>query len=254
LELGFNVVAIEADPNLYQFGLESFSKEIYEKRITLINAAVVSRQRNLSQAKISFYPHSKNTLWGSVDIDFVYRNTAIHKSPHDPEITINTISLEELVERYGCPIFLKVDIEGMDAEVVEDLDRIPVLPEFISWETGKRSLFRVLYTHMRLFGLGYRRFRVTQQMYSLHDSAAQSSGPIPSHHPSQWRGILSAMLTHIILFVIYKIIGPRSVFSWAENHTISIINTLPRYLRKEMSRRSIPFPGWFDSHAALPKK
>jgi FkbM family methyltransferase len=254
LALGFNVVAIEADPNLYRLGLQSFSKEIGEQRLTLIHAAAVSKERRLRQPQILFFPHAKHSVWGSVDIDFVYRNTHAHQSPHEPAITIDTISLEEVVEKYGCPIFLKIDIEGMDAEVVEDLDRLPVTPEFVSWETGKKSLFQVLHTHLRLFGLGYRKFRIVQQMSSAFDYSPHSSGPMPSHHPSKWRGILSTMLTYTFLFMIYKLIGPSSLSSWAEHHSSSMINTLPRYLRKEMIKRRIPFPGWFDSHAALPKK
>jgi len=254
LALGFNVVAIEADPNLYRLGLKSFSKAISEQRLTLINAAAVSREQRLSRPQISFFPHSKNSLWGTVDVDFVHRNTTAHQSPHEPAITIDTISLEEVVEKYGCPIFLKIDIEGMDAEVVEDLDRLPVIPEFVSWETGKKSLCRVLHTHLRLFGLGYRKFRIAQQMFSSPDFPSHSSGPIPSQHPLKWRGILSTMLSYILLFIIYKLIGPGSIFSWAEHHSSSIINTFPRIVRKETIKRRIPFPGWFDSHAALPKK
>lgn len=254
LALGYKVIAIEADPNLYRLGLKSFSKEIVEQRLTLINAAAVGRARRLRQPQIAFYPHSKNSLWGSVDSDFVQRNTNTHKSPHEPAITIDTISLEEIVEKYGCPIFLKVDIEGMDAEVVEDLDRLPAKPEFVSWETGKKSLRQVLHTHLRLFGLGYRKFRIVQQSFRSFDVSSHSSGPMPSRHPSKWRGILSTMLTYTLLFIVYKLIGPSSIFTWAEHHASSIMNTLPRYLRKEMIKRRIPFPGWFDSHAALPKK
>ena len=254
LASGFNVVAIEADPNLYRLGLKSFSKAINEQRLTLINAAAVSRAQRLRQPQISFFPHSQNSLWGSVDIDFVHRNTYIHKSPHEPAITIDTISLEEVVEKYGCPIFLKIDIEGMDAEVVEDLDRLPAIPEFVSWETGKKSLFQVLHTHLRLFGLGYRKFRIVQQMFRSFDFPPHSSGPMPSRHPSKWRGILSTMLAYTFLFIVYKLIGPSSIFTRAEHHASSMINTLPRYLRKELIKRRLPFPGWFDSHAALPKK
>ena len=254
LALGFKVVAIEADPNLYRLGLNSFSKEISEQRLTLINAAAVSKEQRLRRSKISFFPHSQNSLWGSVDIDYVHRNTTAHKSPHEPAITVDTISLEEVVEKYGCPIFLKIDIEGMDAEVVEDLERLPAIPEFVSWETGKKSLCQVLHTHLRLFGLGYRKFRIAQQMFGSPDFPSHSSGPMPSQHPSKWRGILSTMLTYTFLFIIYKLIGPSSIFSWTEHHTSSLINTLPRYLRKDMIKRRIPFPGWFDSHAALPPK
>jgi FkbM family methyltransferase len=254
LASGFNVVAIEADPNLYRLGLKIFAKEINEQRLVLINAAAVAREKRLRRPQISFFPHSQNSLWGSADIDFVHRNTYTHKSPHEPAITIDTISLEEVVEKYGCPIFLKIDIEGMDAVVVEDLDRLPAMPEFVSWETGKKSLCQVLHTHLRLFGLGYRKFRIVQQMFRSVDFPPHSSGPMPSRHPSKWRGILSTMFAYTFLFIVYKLIGPNSIFTWAEHHGSSMVNTLPRYLRKEMNKRRIPFPGWFDSHAALPKK
>jgi hypothetical protein len=63
LASGFNVVAIEADPNLYRLGLKSFSKAINEQRLTLINAAAVSRAQRLRRPQISFFSSlSKFTL------------------------------------------------------------------------------------------------------------------------------------------------------------------------------------------------
>ena len=79
---------------------------------------------------------------------------------------------EELVQRFGCPQFLKIDIEGADA------------PFWLIWldcrrdrntsaETGKESLQGVLQQHQQLQKLGYGRFRVVA---GLSRTSASSHG------------------------------------------------------------------------------
>ena len=75
-------------------------------------------------------------------------------------------------------------------------DRPAVLPAYVSWETGKQSLAKVIASHLRLRRLGYRNFRVVQQTKvhrqlrpqdasdGLEPFPEQSSGPMPFRHPS----------------------------------------------------------------------
>ena len=263
LATGYRVVAVEADPALHALGLQCFAEYIESGQLTLIHAAVTGWRRRQSHETIPFHPHAENSLWGTASDPYRERNAQIHGKPHELPVDVPTTSLERLVAEHGCPHFLKVDIEGMDAEVVNDLERLTALPAYVSWETGKRSLSEVLATHLRLWRLGYQRFRVAQQMHMSRnlqrsDNSAgfsrfgeHASGPMPERHPARWSGVVGVLLKYAMLFAVYRLVGPGSPFWWAERHHSPLVNAVPRRLRSIMDRRSIPFPGWFDSHAAL---
>jgi FkbM family methyltransferase len=164
LNAGYRVVAVEADPALYASGLAQFAESIEKKQLTLIHAAVVGWRRRQSSGTLLFHPHAANSLWGTASASFRERNEHVHGKPHEPPIEVPTTSLERLITEHGCPFLLKVDIEGLDAEVVNDLERLTVLPAYVSWETGKHSLREVMASHLRLRRLGYGRFRIAQQI------------------------------------------------------------------------------------------
>lgn len=265
LDAGYRVLAVEADPEIRATGLQRFADKIESRQLVLVHAAAVG-WRTLQQNKsITFHPHQTNSQWGTVDPAFLQRNADIHLQPHAPAISVPAISLERLVTDHGCPHLLKVDIEGMDAAVINDLERLAVLPPYVSWETGKHHFLKIVALHLRLYRIGYRRFRVVQQMYASNQFPAidgpahilpgrpHSSGPMPDTHPQPWQGIARVLLKYAALFIAYRLIGPGSPFWNAERHQSRLVNTLPRKIRSFVTKRSIPFPGWFDTHAALPE-
>lgn len=220
----------------------------------------------MSKDEIEYHPHSKNSAWGSADEYFVCRNTEHFRMPHDPAVMVRTTTLEKLVEQFGVPYFLKIDIEGLDSAVVADIERLPAFPAFVSWETGKRNLIETLRLHLMLWMLGYDRFRVMQQCYN-HEKTYQplasieakkfepaSSGPMPDRCRQHWHCLLYSANAHLCLSLIYRIIGPYSVWSWAERSLPRQAADMLKSVRSNLSRRSIPFPGWFDAHAALSER
>ncbi len=263
LDLGYRVVAVEADPKLHQQGYDRFQNAIIDGRLVLLHAAVIGWERALGVQMMRFYPHATNTVWGSVDHAFVTRNTDVHKQPHEPAVEVKTTTLEQLVRAHGCPFFLKVDLEGMDAEVIEDIARLPTPPAYASWETGKKNLKRTLKTHLMLYFMGYGRYRIAQQANNPKKSyqqpktgqqiqfAPHSSGPMPDTHPERWWGILPVLILQILMFGLYQLIGPASLWTWAEGGVPLIIRRPMKGIRAAMARKSIPFPGWFDTHVAL---
>jgi FkbM family methyltransferase len=266
LDSGFSVVAVEADHSLYECGLCRFEKQIQTGRLILIHAVVVGWEQGLSKDEIEYHPHSTNSVWGSADERFVRRNAEHFRMPHDPAVMVRTTTLEKLVEQFGVPYFLKIDIEGLDSAVVADIERLPAFPAFVSWETGKRNLIETLRLHLMLWMLGYDRFRVMQQCYN-HEKTYQprasseskkfepaSSGPMPDRCRQHWHGLLYSANAHLCLSLIYRIIGPYSVWSWAERSLPRQVADMLKSVRSDLSGRSIPFPGWFDAHAALSER
>ena len=261
LALGHRVVALEANPALAQQGRERFAAAIAAGQLTLVNAAVVSQARGLRQ--VAFHPHPSRSEWGSVDLRWVRRNAEAHGLPHAEPIPVEAVCLEELVARHGCPWLLKIDIEGADEEVLADLQRLAERPAHVSWETGKESLRAVLAQHRRLRQLGYGRFRIVQQAHlergpgirladgSQYRFQPGASGPTPADSPQPWRSLRWVALQYRLLFLLYGLIGPRSLFVRASRSRHRWLAWGPQRLRRWADSRAIPFPGWVDSHAAL---
>ena len=103
-----------------------------------------------------------------------------------------------MVQRYGCPQFLKIDIEGADAAVLADL--APVRETRIrELGAGKESLQGVLQQHQQLKKLGYGRFRVVQQAYPEHQPPAMDASGEAWHFEPGCSGLMPSQLPAMAL-------------------------------------------------------
>ncbi len=263
LAMGRRVVAVDASADLIAAGRKRFPEALQTGQLTLVHAAVVGADQRATQNQLLFYPHLTRSEWGSVDMRWVRRNAEAHGLPHADPVPVPAICLEELVERHGCPSFLKIDIEGADEAVLADVSRLSVRPATLSWETGKESLRAVLNQHQRLAALGYREFRVVQQAWIDHTPSVEGieggiwsfepgcSGPIPEFSQIPWRGLQWVKCQYILLFLAYSLVGPRSWFRKASRHPSPLINAIPRHIQGWAEKSRFPLPGWVDSHARL---
>ena len=263
LAMGQRVVAVDASAELIAAGRERFAAALASGQLTLVHAALIGSAQRADTTALLFYPHPQRSEWGSVDLRWVRRNAEAHGLPHAEPVRVPAVCLEELVQRYGCPQFLKIDIEGADAAVLADLALLPVRPEYVSWETGKESLQGVLQQHRQLHRLGYGRFRVVQQAYLEHQPPAIAangelwqlepgcSGLMPACSGQPWRSLAWVCWQYRLLFVAYRFVGPRSWFRTAARHRSRWIGGLPRRLQRWAHGHQVPLPGWVDSHARL---
>lgn len=263
LAMGRRVVAVDASASLIAAGRERFAAELSTGQLTLVHGAVVGASQKAQAAELLFHPHPERSEWGSVDLRWVRRNAEAHGLPHAPPVQVPALCLEDLVARFGCPAFLKIDIEGADEAVLADLARLEPRPATVSWETGKESLRGVLRQHKRLASLGYRRFRIVQQAYLEHTPPVLGSdgsfwlfepgcsGPMPELSTQPWRSLGWVSAQYVFLFLLYGLVGPRSWFRAAARQPSPWISGLPRRLQRWAERRRVPLPGWVDSQAQL---
>jgi FkbM family methyltransferase len=159
LHQGFRVIAIEANPELADLGKRRFSSEIDSGRLTILNVGIAEKA-----GTGTFWICDDLTVWSSFEETLMSRVGKEHHS-----IEIQTRRFCEILEEYGIPFFLKVDIEGSDHLCLQDLVGKP-LPQFISVEaesgandddstaaTGRVENLSLLYT------MGYRRFKLVRQ-------------------------------------------------------------------------------------------
>jgi FkbM family methyltransferase len=150
LHRGFRVVAIEANPTLVSLARERFKREIAENRLVILNVGIAEKQ-----GQLPFWVCETKSEWSSFDRRIASRDGSEHHA-----ITIDCCRFESILEEYGVPYYLKVDIEGNDFLCLQDLQGRE-LPKYISIETSGISLLTTLHN------LGYTSFKWISQINFL---------------------------------------------------------------------------------------
>ncbi|MBU2582869.1 MAG: FkbM family methyltransferase [Alphaproteobacteria bacterium] len=149
LSKGFRVVAVEADPRLADQGKERFHDSIRSGRLTLLNVGVAA-----SKGTLPFYVNESNAHWSSFDTAYGCRGgTPFHV------IEVATVTIDDLLRRYGCPYYMKIDIEGVDRIVLQQMRDVSCRPTHISVEEfGVATLDAIA-------EIGYTKARVVPQKH-----------------------------------------------------------------------------------------
>jgi len=139
LDMGFRVLCIEAAPPLADKIRGRFKGN---NRCVVLNVAVGEKDGTLP-----FYVFPDCGELNSFE-----------KRPGSTEISVAVRTFRSILEEYGVPYFLKVDIEGADRHAILPLTK-DTAPQFVSFEAGKRDLDLILH----LWSIGYRRFNIIRQ-------------------------------------------------------------------------------------------
>jgi len=109
---GYRVVAIEADPDLVKNARRRFEREIEDRRLTLLNVAIGEDEDG-----VEFWICDNKRVWNSLGRDMASRQGLPCHSIDLPSSRFRTV-----LDEYGVPHYLKVDIEGADRYCLNDLD------------------------------------------------------------------------------------------------------------------------------------
>jgi len=133
---GFRVLAIEANPELVQNALTRFAREIRTGRLMILNVGIAEEQGSV----LPFWICDADSRLSSFDRDLASLNGSC---PHH-EIRVPCRGFRSILEEFGVPFYMKVDIQGYDYLCVKDLDS-QQLPKFISVSdiTFLDSLYKV---------------------------------------------------------------------------------------------------------------
>lgn len=86
------------------------------------------------------------------------QRAGLAQGPWDERVVVRMTTLDALIARYGSPMFVKVDVEGYELEVLRGLSR---RVGAISLETHQAMLENSLGCLDRLRELGFRRFAIS---------------------------------------------------------------------------------------------
>lgn len=124
LHQGCAVLAIEADPTLAAAGSDRFQNSIQNGQLHVLNVGIAQQT-----STAAFWICDDHTPWNSFDVRIASRNgSRCHP------INVPTWRFEDVLDRFGIPEYLKIDIEGHDWLCVQALGQNR-LPRFISVES-----------------------------------------------------------------------------------------------------------------------
>jgi len=158
LSQGYEVLAIEADPVLAEAARKKFDREIREGRFEILNVSIADKE-----GFADFWICEEKPEFNSFHREIAARDSYSHHSIQVPMARFSSI-----IERYGTPHYLKIDIEGNDMLCLDDLDPSS-LPKYVSVESEcplaeeGASVEGGLRTLLKLYSLGYRHFKLIDQ-------------------------------------------------------------------------------------------
>jgi FkbM family methyltransferase len=117
------VVAVEANPVLCAGIRDRFATEIASGALILVEGAAIA---DAEDRDVIFGVHTSNAVLSSLSFD--------DDPSHFKQLTVRGYSLAGLITRHGAPIYVKIDVEGLDYPLVKSLFDHGIFPRYISAE------------------------------------------------------------------------------------------------------------------------
>lgn len=151
LRKGHRVVAVEANPVMYNRSMRIFSKFIRAGMLTLVNGVLSKDSKVKVGTTLPFYVRKGkknqtvgewNSLMKGVACRKSYQNHTTDMSTCDA-LDVEVVSCAGLIKKYGSPYFMKLDIEGHEMSCLRELkvlanesNGLLSLPQYVSMEAN----------------------------------------------------------------------------------------------------------------------
>jgi len=252
LRKGFRVIGVDADDAMCRATCERLGRYVENGRLEIVNVAIADRS-----GEAPFY-RNVNPQWSTLVPAWRDQNAA--KGSPSMRVDVRTITLAELVSRYGDAFYMKIDIEGMDLQALQSLGETSIRPTFISIESAfpRDPSFKSIDAELRtLAELGYDRFKIVPQhevesqeppspalvgRYVRHRFEPGSSGLFGDEAPGDWMTLAETRDA-------FKSIVRRSRLPALLHRKLRLYRLYSRIVQRVTG--SEPDLGWYDIHAAL---
>jgi FkbM family methyltransferase len=144
---GARVVAVEANPGLVERARHALPDELAAGRLVIVNAAVTEPGLEEVDLRLCVDDLGSSSLFEEV----------IWGTPGDT-ITVPAVTIDSLIESFGIPDHMKIDIEGADRHCLLPLTAL-TRPRYLSFEAGEDM--EELLDHAR--SIGFSRFKLINQ-------------------------------------------------------------------------------------------
>lgn len=223
LAKGFDVLAIEANPILAKQANERFADQVLAGRLTILNIGIWSENK-----KMQFYRNLQNDHWSSFDPSYGCRDGTPFET-----IDVECQVIAAIIARYGIPYYMKIDVEGADKIILNDMRSVEARPQYISVEEyGVQAVDD-------LHDLGYQLFQVTAQ---------GAKDPIEPPNPPREGSYFQKRFDGRDSGCFGKELHPGRWAPYVESRQSFITS-----IRDEQYRHVGPKNEWHDVHAASPR-
>lgn len=250
LNKGFRVVAVDANPDMCEVAARRLDRFIKSGRLKILNAAVAEKP-----GTVKFFRNRKSD-WGTMVREWADLNA--HRGHSSEEITVEAVTLADLVHEHGEAYYIKIDIEGMDQTALQSLRSLSKRPKYVSIESAfprNSTLRNASAEFAALSELGYDRFKIVAQ-HEVSDQVPPnppregqyvptcfedgSSGLFGDEAPGEWVSLEQAL--RAMKLVVLK--------SWPESWLLPYWRLHHAYVAAKwrLIRRPEAF-GWYDIHA-----
>jgi FkbM family methyltransferase len=145
------IISVEASPKTFIKLVNNCKND----KIILLNYAVCNNNCN----DITFYQAESDVL-STVNKDWLTKDTSRFYNHPYTEITCKTISIDKLINQYGLPDLIKIDVEGGEYECICSLTQTVNLICF-EWASETNSITFNCIDY--LFNLGYTHYYIQNE-------------------------------------------------------------------------------------------
>lgn len=139
----FEVLAVEANPELVEAGRKRFADAIAAGKLRLLGVGI-----GAAAGSAEFYVNRTEDKWSSFVPELGQRGGSFST------VAVPITTLSALFADYGTPFYVKIDVEGYEWICLKDLT---ARPQYVSVEAHHLEYLALLYTK------GYRQFKVVNQ-------------------------------------------------------------------------------------------
>ena len=264
LRKGFRVISFEADPDLASQVRERLRDFVDRGQLVIVEGAIIDLDaaENKDRKTIRFYKNDNMSVLGTIHGDWANRNRQLGSSSNGV-IDVKVTDLADVIQKYGMPHYMKIDIEGCDMICVNILKKFSKRPDFISIESDKTSFLNIKHEIEALAGLGYNYFKAVEQSeiyltqtppnpategdFVPHSFEVGSSGLFGSELGGIWKSERDVIRQYSIIRLGYYLLGDDGVMNRWRFPGAWMFRALVRRSLQLFTRASVP--GWYDTHA-----
>jgi len=152
------VIGFEPNPRLV---------EILRRRFNNRNVIIDSRGLSNEIGEKKFRIANADTI-STFSEDWVNNSRFTGGYSWNEGIIVDTTTLDSVIEQYGTPDYIKIDVEGYEFEVLTSLTKV-LENTIISFEWAEEQKNKIEQTIKYLFNLGYKKFSYTEADKILMD-------------------------------------------------------------------------------------
>ena len=234
LSRGYRVVALEANPQLVAIAKQKFKREIETERLTILNFGIAENEGTLP-----FYRNDHLLEWSSFD-----RSIGTRDNTPFTVIDVPCKTILSVINDFGTPFYLKIDIEGYDQFCIASLDATKPLPTYISCEASSIDCLN------ELVKKGYTQFKFLNQARNFKPfNLSEEQNKIFVFIQMKWNRLKMRLQKYFPFQYNYGTSGPfaeETLGKWVSAESIRAM-----YYQFYTRDTNQPLNGlsWFDIHA-----